>query len=290
MPNPSFPGVSGLVPLPADADGRAAAGGEAGAMLDKSKQNVPSRASRVAWTVKHWRIKGALRDFLLWSESVGGHRFFLTLTSSRVSGSRERLRRDFQALRKRLARKLQIDPSEVAYCGVDTTEGCGVLHLLVSVPRGKGRNARFLVSVEWLRAAWVEIHSAQQLRVVPVRSDKSTARRLSSYMVSQYVAGQDALVRLSRSRIGLISAATRRAFYRLVFDNSARWEGWSFFGGTPIEALRAGVVTWGPQYWMCRGHWWRTFRDGWESFVRTGRAFVFGRCYVAALCGGFELE
>jgi len=292
-----FPGLHGLREvLPPDGGRAAGADAKGGAMLDKSDQNVPSRASapagrgraRFEWTGKHYRVRAACRDFLLWSERVGGNAFFLTLTSAPGHGGRDVLRRDFQAFRKRLARKLRLDVAQIAYCGVDTLEGHGVLHLLVSVPPGRGRSSRFLVSVEWLRDAWVEIHGAQQLRIVPIRKGGGSARRLSTYLVSQYVGGQDGLVRLSRSRIGLISAVARRAFYRLVFGNPRRWLGWAFYGGTPLVAMQAGVVTWGPQYAMLRGHWWREFRQGWESFVLTGRAVLFGREYVGTLAGGFE--
>jgi len=287
-----LPGVQLLAGVEAAAmPGAAGAGHDDAAMLDKDEQNVPRGASarpvRVAWSGKHYRVRNACRDFLLWAEGRGLNVFFLTLTSA-PGGNRDRLRKDFQAFRKRLARKLQLEASDVSYCGVDTTEGHGVLHMLVTVPPGKGRSARFLCSVEWIRDAWVEIHGAKQLRIVPVRRGAGSARRLSSYLVSQYVAGQDALVRLSRSRNNLISGVARRAFFDLVFRNPRRWLGWTFYGGTQLETMRAGLVSWGPQWRLMRGHWWRQFREGWESYVLRGRAEIFGREYCSSLCGGFE--
>ena len=246
-------------------------------MLDTNGQNVPfiGRKGR-EWGRKHYRVRAACRDFLLVADRLGLHAFFLTLTSSAAS-DRGRLRVNFQVFRKRLARRLGLPPSEVRYCGVDTEEGHGVLHLLIAVPPGRGRSARFLVSVEWVRGVWEEVHGARQFRVVPVRRGEASARRLSRYIVSQYVAGQDALVRLSRSRFGGASAALRRAFLRLVMTDSARY--WLPLGH--IADLDERVRT-------ARAVWWRTFRVGWESLVRRGQAWVFGRWVVLTLTGELE--
>jgi len=250
-------------------------------MLDTNCQNVPCGASGAqaragegpSWTKKHFRTRAACRDFLILAQRLGSLPFFLTLTSA-GDGDGAALRRHFQTFRKRLARKLGIDPGEVLYRGVDTEEGYGVLHLLVAVPPGRGRSARFLCSVEWIREAWEDVHGARQFRVVPVRAGASSIRKLSRYIVSQYIGGQDALIRSSGSRLELCSAKLRAAFLRLVMSDPARYA-----QGFPVtdEGIR-----------NMRRHWWFTFRVGWESLVTRGQAWVFGSWVVRTLDGRLE--
>ncbi len=230
---------------------------------------------RPRWGKRHFRARAACRDFLLFCNRHGLKAFFLTLTSSKQSEAGS-LRTDWQALRKRLARRLGLEPSGVLYCGVDTTEGCGVLHLLVAVPQGRGGSSRFLVSAEWMREAWDEIRSARQLRIVPVRAGEGSARKLSRYIVSQYIAGQDALVRLSRSRLDGCSAKLRGAFRRLVLGDPARYR------LIPEMDDRDERVR------LMRAVSWHTFRVGWESIVVRGHACVFGRDVILNLTGEFE--
>ena len=272
------PGIRLLAGPQGGAVGAAAA---PAAMLDTKGQNVPSGASgppqwpgnRPKWTKQQWRVRGSCRDFLLLAERNGSLPFFLTLTSS-LPGSGELLRRHFQAFRKRLSRKLGLEPRQISYRGVDTEEGRGVLHLLVAVPPGYGRSGRFLVSVEWIRRVWQDLHGARQFRIVPVRAGKASSRRLSRYIVSQYVGGQDALVRMSGSLMSGASSRERREFLRVVMGDARRYS-----QGFPCSDEGVAAM---------RRHWWFTFRVGWESLISTGMAWVFGHWVVRTLDGRLE--
>jgi hypothetical protein len=263
------------------------------AMLDTNGRNVPPIGGtcgngRINWTRKHFRTRAACRDFLLHCDRRGLPSFFLTLTSS-ASSDRDCLRSNFQALRKRLARKLDLESGEILYCGVDTSEGHGVLHLLVAVPPGRGRSARFLVSVEWIRAAWEELHGARQFRIVPIRRGPKSARCLARYIVAQYVGGQDALIRLSRSRVAGCSARLRHAFVRLVMTDPRRYSQWVHRCGLAAgdhAAARAAGDGW---IMLMREAWWQTFRVGWESLVTSGMASVFGQRVVVNVWGELEV-
>jgi hypothetical protein len=263
---------------------------QAAAMLDTKCQNVPRGASedkfpRPRWGPKHFRARGNLRDFMLVMDRFEYIQFFLTLTSAKGpgAGTAEELRADFQALRKRLARKFGIDPGEITYRGVDTSEGNGVLHVLIAVPPGHGRSARFLVAVEWIRQAWHEIHGARQFRIVPVRRGPKSIRHLSRYIVSQYIGGQDALIRQSGSRLAGKLPELRRAFLRLVMSNVLRYVG--------LGVQLQGCISWEEKEeagLRARREWWKCFRVGWESILSSGHAVVFGQVVVVNLWGGLE--
>lgn len=262
-------------------------------MLDTNGRNVPSIGEsrpngRISWTRKHFRTRAACRDFLLHCDRRGFPSFFLTLTSS-VSSDRDCLRSNFQALRKRLARKLDLEPGEILYCGVDTSEGHGVLHLLVAVPPGRGRSSRFLVSVEWIRAAWEELHGARQFRIVPIRRGPKSARCLARYIVAQYVGGQDALIRLSRSRVGGCSARLRSAFLRHVMTDPRRYSHWVHRCGLAAAPVAAATRTGEAWILLMREAWWQTFHSGWQSLVTSGMASVFGQRVVVNVWGELEV-
>jgi len=151
----------------------------------------------------------------LWS--VDGFKvLWVTLTSS-PSSSRPRLRKDFQALRKRIEHKFAF--GLVEYVCVDTREGHGVLHMLWAC-----KSSRFFIPQAWLSAQWAEIHGAPVVDVRAVGKGDGDARRLSRYMVTQYCAGQDALVRLSQSRARLPLAKVRQAVRVALRNLPERWE------------------------------------------------------------------
>lgn len=258
---------------------RAAGAAAPAAMLDINGQNLPLIGkTRPKWGRKHWRTKRACEDFLIVAERMGWHAFFLTLTSSRSSDG-GRLREDWQALRKRLTRKMGLSGESVVYTGVDTWEGNGVLHLLVAVPPGRGRSGRFLVGVEWLRSAWDELHLARQLRIVPVRRGGSSARKLSRYLVAQYVGGQDALIRCSRSRLPFGGTRLREAWRRVCFS------GWSvarlYATAHRADDALAAVAA-------LRSYLWHCYRVGWEGLLRGGQAALWDRSYIVGVFGELE--
>jgi hypothetical protein len=84
---------------------------------------------------------------------------------------------------------------------VITKEGHGVIHALWAWrPHTwrRGEKARpFYVPQRWLSEAWGRIHGAKVVWIEKVRTEE--AGRLARYMAGQYMAGQEAVVRITAS-------------------------------------------------------------------------------------------
>jgi hypothetical protein len=202
--------------------------------------------------------------------------YFVTLTSARDGGGSGSIVEHWQALRKRLARHLDVDPCEIQYRGVRTTEGFGVLHLVVAVsPRITGHRWR-LVDFENLQAWWREIHGAWHVNIKRISSGGGAARRVSRYVVSQYLVRQggelvDALVRTFGSRLELRLPELRRQFRSLIW-----WRRWDTVAGlrdsmTPGDMRRA---------------WWRAWRSAWSDLLERGSVSLWGGSVVLVQMGG----
>lgn len=81
------------------------------------------------WSRKQWVTRRAVLDRLNYWMANGYQCLWVTLTSS-PSSPVAQLRKDFQTLRKRMARQLGYDG--VQYICVDTREGHGVLHMILA--------------------------------------------------------------------------------------------------------------------------------------------------------------
>lgn len=202
----------------------------------------------------------------------------MTLTSSPESPP-HRLRLDFQAWRKRLARLLRLDPGDLQYVMVDTTEGHGVLHFVVSFPE----NSAHWLDYKRLGEAWEAIHGARQVRFVPMRKGDGSARRLSHYMVSQYMVTQgeqiDLLGRISSSRIVSPLWALRRELVRRCCGSGRVFtlaHGFVRDGDAVEDALR-----------KARREVWQVFRSAWDSLVMRSWCYVFEE-KLCVLGGGLE--
>lgn len=215
--------------------------------------------------------------------------YFLTLTSAPDSPP-DRLRRDWQALRKRIAREYDVEPSVIQYRGVDTTEGHGVLHFLVAVPAGWGGAKGYFADFKWLQQAWTEIHGAFHVNVKRVKHGDGHARRLSRYLVTQYVSDQDALVRMSGSRSVMDFAKLRRSLRALVFDHGARYKAAVVFAGSGEGEGEGGSVGGRvagrapPDGSEFRAEWWRLYKAGFRDLVMRGSFQLWGDTVV--LFGG----
>lgn len=106
-----------------------APGGEAAPFLDIGCGNVPQQAGRKPWSRKQWVTRRTVLDRLNYWMANGYQCLWVTLTSS-PSSPVAQLRKDFQALRKRMARQLGYEG--VQYVCVDTREGHGVLHMILA--------------------------------------------------------------------------------------------------------------------------------------------------------------
>ena len=109
--------------------GAPAPGGEAAPFLDIGCGNVPKPEGRKPWSRKQWVTRRAVLDRLNYWMAHGYQCLWVTLTSS-PSSPVAQLRKDFQTLRKLMAR--QLDYEGVQYICVDTREGHGVLHMILA--------------------------------------------------------------------------------------------------------------------------------------------------------------
>lgn len=167
-------------------------------LLDKGDGNVPGNTPRTSWNRKQWMTRRAVMDRLRYWQANGYQCLWVTLTSSPRS-SAKRLRSDFQALRKRIAREFGFQGVE--YVCVDTREGHGVLHMIWAWKDPDARKkASFFVPFPWLQKSWSSLHGAFHVNVKRIGGADRDARALSRYIVAQYCGDQKALVRISQSR------------------------------------------------------------------------------------------
>lgn len=217
-------------------------------------------------------------------ERAGLTLYFLTLTSSassaQVGADRSAIVEHWQALRKRLARHLGVDVGEIQYRGVRTTEGFGVLHLVVAVsPQITGYRWR-LVDFENLQRWWTEVHGAWHVNVKRISRGGGAARRVSRYVVSQYLVRQggelvDALVRTFGSRLELRLPALRREFRRLLWVRRYEWAKATGVRMASDEDVRAA-----------RRSWWQAFRGAWAALLERGSVSLWGAAVVLVQMGG----
>src|SRR5207253_502608 len=95
----------------------------------------------------------------------------------------------------------------------------------------------------------------------------------SRYIVSQYCAGQNALVRLSQSRMDIPFARMRQELLRVLKGLPERYE----VGGKLSEEVAHEVF--GSAF---NGLLWRTFRQAWDALVKHRSFEAFGVQFVWA--------
>jgi hypothetical protein len=175
------------------------AGSPAGAVAAVSSLVVygknPTSSLKVAkikrdMTRQQKSVYGRLRSFLTETMARGCQQLRVDLTTG-DGGSPERLAKHHQELRKRVKRVYGYD---VEHFQVQTREGNGVLHCVWAI---KNKGAVY-IDQEWLADTWQKIHEA---RVVWIKrlSGELHRKRAAIYLATQYLAGQDALVRMSYS-------------------------------------------------------------------------------------------
>lgn len=246
-------------------------------ILDRKCQNVPPEGKR-PWRMgrKHYRARSRVRDSMRLWQRERRVQWWMTFTSSPQS-PQDRLRRDFQAWRKRLARHLGVEPAEVAYVMVDTREGHGVLHAVVAFPPGVGAWLEFGALGDW----WQEIHGARQVKFKRIGKGDGDVRRLSTYLIAQYMVAQgetvDLLGRISSTRAPFALGSLRRQVFRMCTPR-----------GEVYRAMHAGNYE-GPifdevwrflrveQFKRARRCWDQLLTHGWFAAADTTWALVGGQ-------------
>ena len=107
--------------------------------------------------------------------------------------SQESLTDDFKKLRRVIERKFKA--YEVHFFKVQTYEVNGVLHMVWAI---RFKHAVW-ISQRWLSDRWGEIHGSPIVYIRRVKGGDDGLKRISRYLVSQYLAGQDAIARVSWS-------------------------------------------------------------------------------------------
>lgn len=252
----------------------APAGIAAQPLLDNECGNVPRGTwipswPRKSWSRKQWLTRRAVIDRLRYWQANGYQCLWVTLTSS-PSSPTMRLRRDFQALRKRVGRDLGYQDFE--YVCVDTREGHGVLHMIWAWrdPNPRKR-VSFYVPFKWLQEQWQGLHGAFHVNVKRIGGADRDARRLSRYIVAQYCGDQNALVRLSQSRMEVSLSKMRDGLLRALRGLPERYvDAGSYRQGLPLDAFG---IEFGRRFWA-------VFRGAWYALVRSRSFEAFGVQFV----------
>jgi hypothetical protein len=211
---------------------------------------APSCPARRVWSRQQKRVYQESMSFLTFWQTHG-YGVIWVMLSSAYPGGLETLTRHFQRLREEIERKLGYPGLE--FLAVKTREGHGVIHAFLA---WKG-DRLFFIPQPWLSQTWKRIHGAPIVWVAAVKRGGTDRRRLSKYVVNQYLANQNALVRLSSSSMRTFGFGLRRVWaeFRKRTLPVARVPQWSaFLAGERIlfgdgsvwdlESVRAGWKTW----------------------------------------------
>jgi hypothetical protein len=175
--------------------------------------NGQSRTRREPWSKKQKRIYHRVNSVLTYWEAREYQIRWVMLSSSQASDTRL-LARHHKELLRRVGRKLGFGDVEWFY--VITREGFGVIHAFWAWrPKDGERRRVFWIPQPWLSEQWQVIHKAEIVWIAPYRTASGSRRRVSRYVVTQYVAEQAALVRMGWSwgrTFGIPLARYWRAF------------------------------------------------------------------------------
>ena len=199
----------------------------------------------IPWSRKQKRHFHTLMSVLKRWEHRGMEIKWVTLTSARGGSD---LRKHLRELERRVMR--DHGTGNLEHAVVDTTEGFGVLHILWAHPR------RCYIPQAWLSEQWADIHGAIIVHIR--RYENGTRKRLSRYMVSQYMSGQSgAGVRISWSWKTTFTIPIKRAWrvFKRCYAYGSRYsliEAWGrflcgetvFLGGYFLS-LRTWGAVWG---------------------------------------------
>lgn len=155
-----------------------------------SPEAQPHRPTK--WTRQQRRLYQRVRSLFTYWESHGYQFLWVCLTTA-PGGDASKLAYHHKRIRQQLDRKL--DYKGVEFFQVETTEGCGVLHVVWA---WKGKRS-FYVPQDWLSAEWLRIHGASVVWVSRIGKTQTDRDKVGRYCVSQYCADQRGFVRFSYS-------------------------------------------------------------------------------------------
>lgn len=147
------------------------------------------QSSITPWGKKHKRQYQRLMTLLYRWESMGLSIVRLDLTTA-VEGNPKLMTKHYEALRRRIEKKIG---KRVHYWWVQTQEGNGVLHTLMAA------EGSLYVEQEWLSKEWEKIHGAEIVYIKRYKKGYYSRKRVSKYLVCQYLAGQFGNIRMGWS-------------------------------------------------------------------------------------------
>ena len=235
------------------------------------------------WSKKHSSCKRTVQYLLLHWMRQKRQCHFTTLTGSPSSNPKQ-LRYHWQLLRRRIETYLDWPRGSIHYRCVDTEEGHGVLHIVLSLPIPP---KAFWIDYSIIRGWWLELHDAVQFRTDEIGIGQDHAARLSTYIVSQYVGNQDLSIRTSGTRLPLNFTAISTHVRRLIFGVGGSASAGAYampeaaFLGLPEFAKTDSFAT--EEYQAARRVWrcamWQLHRRVMNDLLLTGTAQLFGKQY-----------
>ncbi len=235
------------------------------------------------WSKKHSSCKRTVQYLLLHWMRQKRQCHFTTLTGSPLSNPKE-LRYHWQLLRRRIETYLAWPRGSIHYRCVDTEEGHGVLHIVLSLPIAP---KAYWIDYSVIRGWWLELHGAVQFRTDEIGFGQDHAARLSTYIVSQYVGNQDLSIRTSGSRLPLKFTAISTHVRRLIFGVGGVASAGAY--ALPEAAFLRSAEFAKPdsfatdEYQAVRRVWrsamWQLHRRVMADLLLTGTAQLFGKQY-----------
>ena len=207
------------------------------------------------WSRKQRRTFKHLTSWMSLQRGRGAQLFRVDLTS--VPGTDEK---NLTPWFKRLRRAVEIKFGyRVDYFKIQTEEGNGVLHMVWAIVHG----GAVWIPQEWLSAEWEKITGAKVVYIKRIGKDKGNVRRIGRYCVQQYLAGQDAIVRVSWSwwRAGLSLCKGFGEFYKECRQGFTTQR---MLGLSPFT----GDISYGEMI------------DGWTTLLETGRVRLPGAWFM----------
>jgi len=199
--------------------------------------------------------------------------YFGALTTA-PGGEPSKLSAHFKELRRRIQRRLGYG-GDLLYMSIITSEGNGVLHPLIFwKPPQDDKYRYFDLSPEWIQKQWTEIHGAPITKLKRYRVGQESEKRLSNYIVTQYLIQQqregedgqlvDALERYAWSWKKLFAFPVGKTWTELKQFWFARSEARIWIGeGESLDAL--------PFSWLIAS--WERICDG--EIIRVENTYIW---------------
>jgi hypothetical protein len=155
----------------------------------KQKKTLLQRQGKVEWSRQQKRLYHRTKTFLRAVTRRNLQGYFGALTTA-PGGDPSKLSAHFKELRRRIQRWLGYR-GELLYMSIITSEGNGVLHPLIFWSPAREEKSRYFdLAPEWIQEQWSEIHGAPITKLRRYRAGQESEKRLSNYIVTQYLIQQ----------------------------------------------------------------------------------------------------